>query len=81
METAIVKVSELTDKKKNPMMCMSAVRYTNSCVKCHRFQQAYFRYKPDKEGKRQTVRLMTDEVIDRLQCKPLVTPIQKENSG
>ena len=78
METAIVSFKEITEKKKNPSGCISALRYTNSCVKCAHFQQAYTRYKRDDHGKLRTIRLTTEEVIDRLNCKPIVTPIQKQ---
>lgn len=60
-----VKMVPMRDNKLN---CISALRYTNSCVKCSRFQQAY----------QKNIRLPVDEIIEVMKCKPIVTSKQRE---
>ena len=60
MKTAIVNISEITDKEKNPTLCLSAKRYTGHCASCQ-----IFRYKLKKLKS-------LDETIKSMKCKPII---------
>jgi len=60
MKTAIVNISEITDKEKNPTLCLYAKRYTGHCASCQ-----IFRYKLKKLKS-------LDETIKSMKCKPII---------
>jgi len=48
MKSAIVNISEITDKEKNPTLCISPLRYTDNCYKCRIYKQEIRRKPLDK---------------------------------
>lgn len=71
MKVAVVDVKEITDKDKNPTLCISPLRYVGKCVTCRVFKDA--QYDIIKERKR-TVK----ETLQYLKCKPNISKEQMD---
>lgn len=71
MKVAVVDAKELTDKEKNPTLCMSPLRYVGKCVTCRVFKDA--QYDIIKKRKR-TVK----ETLLYLKCKPIISNEQMD---
>ena len=69
MKSTIVSSKELFDQKKNPTLCLSALRPNEMCVKCTIFQNARH---PSKmiDGKWIKIRVGFDEAVKSLECIP-----------
>lgn len=75
VKTAIVKFSDIVPSEKNPIGCMSALRFTDGCMACNHFQQARYPYKVI-DGKGIHIRVNVEDVVKSLACKPIVTDEQ-----
>jgi len=71
MKSAIVDVKEITDKEKNPTLCISALRYVVKCVTCEVLKHA--QYDIIKKRKR-TIK----ETLQYLKCKPIISKEQMD---
>lgn len=60
MKHTTVSIKEITDEKKNPTFCMSALRYTHNCHKCPIFKNALDKHKDVKV------------TIEKIRCKPFI---------
>ncbi len=64
MKTAIVNSKDLFDRKKNPRLCLSALRATGQCQKCQIFKNF------DHQGKK------LKELV-KMDCKPKISKEMK----
>ena len=60
MKVVIVNSKDLFDKKKNPTLCLSPLRYTNGCLEClkHVLQRENYNL---------------EAVLKKVKCNPIIT--------
>ena len=66
IKSVVVDISEIKDEEKNPMLCLSPLRFTGQCWQCVKVKQHVARLK--KTGKYTGI----IDAMRSMKCKPII---------